>query len=187
MLNTIKKTNTRKSGEGFTIIEVMIVLAIAALIILIVLLAIPALKRSSRNTSIKSDASALAAGIGDFQSNNNGASPTKFVDTNGSVSIQNATISTGATAQIQSATTINGSTTGANFAVKTVPVAANVSAGALYVDSGESCQGTGGAPTASSRAFAIYYWVESSGVIAGKDANTGIINGAGLKGQCLDS
>jgi prepilin-type N-terminal cleavage/methylation domain-containing protein len=35
---------------GFTIIEVMIVLAIAGLILLIVFLAVPALEREARNT-----------------------------------------------------------------------------------------------------------------------------------------
>ncbi|HSX53572.1 MAG TPA: type II secretion system protein, partial [Patescibacteria group bacterium] len=41
------------SNDGFTIIEVLIVLTIAAFIILIVLLAVPALERASRNNSHK--------------------------------------------------------------------------------------------------------------------------------------
>lgn len=71
MLNQLKKTNR----EGFTIIEVMIVLAIAALILLIVLLAVPALQRSSRNTQRKNDISALAAAVANYISNNNGTVP----------------------------------------------------------------------------------------------------------------
>ena len=59
MLKKLQKTNS----EGFTIIEVMIVLAIAALILLIVLLAVPALQRGSRNTQRKNDVSALAGAI----------------------------------------------------------------------------------------------------------------------------
>ena len=55
MLTKLQKRNT----EGFTIIEVMIVLAIAALILLIVLLAVPALQRQFRNTAIKNDASSV--------------------------------------------------------------------------------------------------------------------------------
>ena len=41
---------TKKHRSGFTIIEIMIVLAIAGLIMLIVFLAVPALQRASRNT-----------------------------------------------------------------------------------------------------------------------------------------
>jgi len=70
MLNKLKKTN-----EGFTIIEIMIVLAIAALILLIVFLAVPALQRSQRNTSRKDDAGRIASAINDYVSNNNGALP----------------------------------------------------------------------------------------------------------------
>ena len=61
--------------QGFTIIEVMIVLAIAALIMLIVFLAVPALQRSSRNTAVKEDASRLATAVSSFVSNNNGTLP----------------------------------------------------------------------------------------------------------------
>ncbi|GEM_PF-295328 len=72
MLNKVKKSNLK----GFTIIEVMIVLAIAGLILLIVFLAVPALQRNARNTQRKSDASAIASGIATFVSNNGGALPT---------------------------------------------------------------------------------------------------------------
>lgn len=70
----MKKLN-RKSSEGFTIIEVMIVLAIAGLIMLIVFLAVPALQRTSRNTQRKNDVSSLLSGIAQFASNNNGTQP----------------------------------------------------------------------------------------------------------------
>ena len=71
MLNRVKQNNQ----EGFTIIEVMIVLAIAALIMLIVFLAIPALQRNSRNTARKSDAARLTAAAANFGTNNNGLVP----------------------------------------------------------------------------------------------------------------
>jgi prepilin-type N-terminal cleavage/methylation domain-containing protein len=67
--------NVQKDKKGFTIIEVMIVLAIAGLIILIVLLAVPQLQRNSRNTGRKSDITRIAAGVNEFASNNNGAMP----------------------------------------------------------------------------------------------------------------
>ncbi len=64
-----------KDQDGFTIIEVLIVLAIAGLIMLIVFLAVPALQRNARNTAIKSDASHLATAVNDFISNNGGTLP----------------------------------------------------------------------------------------------------------------
>lgn len=66
----------KSKSDGFTIIEVMIVLAIAGLIMLIVFLAVPALQRTARNTQRKSDAAAVASAIANFTSNNGGALPT---------------------------------------------------------------------------------------------------------------
>ncbi len=68
--------NLKKKTEGFTIIEVLIVLAIAGLILLIVFLAVPALQRNSRNNGRKNDISRIAAGVNEFVSNNNGTLPT---------------------------------------------------------------------------------------------------------------
>lgn len=61
----------RKDG-GFTIVEVMIVLAIAGLIILIVFLAVPALQRNSRNTQRKNDVSSLLGGVSEYAASHNG-------------------------------------------------------------------------------------------------------------------
>jgi prepilin-type N-terminal cleavage/methylation domain-containing protein len=67
MLSKLKKSN----NKGFTIIEVMIVLAIAGLILLIVFLAVPALQRSSRNTQRKSDVGRVGSAATTVLSNNN--------------------------------------------------------------------------------------------------------------------
>lgn len=64
--------NIRKRTEGFTIIEVLIVLAIAGLIMLIVFLAVPALQRNSRNTGRNSDASLIAAAVNECITSHNG-------------------------------------------------------------------------------------------------------------------
>ncbi len=64
--------------KGFTIIEVLIVLAIAGLILLIVFLAVPALQRNARNTQRKNDAAALQSAMANFSSNNNGSLPTQL-------------------------------------------------------------------------------------------------------------
>lgn len=61
--------------RGFTIIEVVLVLAIAALIFLMVFIALPALQRSQRDTARKSDVSIVAAAVTSYQSNNRGVFP----------------------------------------------------------------------------------------------------------------
>ncbi len=72
MLHNLKQ----RKIEGFTIIEVMIVLAIAGLIMLIVFLAVPALQRNAHNTSIKNDVAGILAGMNEYSDNNNGTLPT---------------------------------------------------------------------------------------------------------------
>ena len=66
------KTKLNKQEKGFTIIEVLIVLAIAGLIILIVFLAVPALQRNSRNTQRQNDASRALSMMQETINNNNG-------------------------------------------------------------------------------------------------------------------
>jgi prepilin-type N-terminal cleavage/methylation domain-containing protein len=70
MLKKMKNNN-----KGFTIIEVLIVLAIAGLILLIVFLAVPSLQRASRNTQRKNDVSAIAAAVSNYINNNGGTLP----------------------------------------------------------------------------------------------------------------
>jgi len=67
--------NFTKSKGGFTIIEVVLVLAIAGLIFLIVFLAVPALQRSQRDTQRKSDLGRFMSQISSFQSNARGNVP----------------------------------------------------------------------------------------------------------------
>ncbi|MEI7674939.1 MAG: prepilin-type N-terminal cleavage/methylation domain-containing protein [bacterium] len=70
-----KQINNNVKNEGFTIIEVLIVLAIAALILLVVFLAIPALQRSQRNNGRQAEASRLSSVVTAFVSDNNGELP----------------------------------------------------------------------------------------------------------------
>lgn len=71
MLAKLDKYKHSQKDKGFTIIEVMIVLAIAGLILLIVFLAVPALQRSSRNTQRKSDVGRIGSAATTVLSNNN--------------------------------------------------------------------------------------------------------------------
>jgi prepilin-type N-terminal cleavage/methylation domain-containing protein len=69
----MQKTNHKT--QGFTLIEVVLVLAIAGLIFLIVFLALPALQRSQRDTARKNDTSRFISQLSNYQSNNQGAVP----------------------------------------------------------------------------------------------------------------
>ena len=63
------------SKKGFTIIEVVLVLAIAGLIFLMVFVALPALQRSQRDTQRRQDYANLEAAIENYITNNNGRLP----------------------------------------------------------------------------------------------------------------
>ena len=58
--------------KGFTIIEVVLVLAIAALIFLMVFIALPALQSSQRDTARKNDVSIVASAVNSWSGNNRG-------------------------------------------------------------------------------------------------------------------
>ena len=165
MLNKLKKSN----DQGFTIIEVMIVLAIAGLIILIVLLAVPALQRNGRNTAIKNDASAIAAAISEYESNNDGAIPKAAVQsaaTPSAVDICDANPCSAAvaksTAKVQTSTVVSNVAAATANSATTSP-----GVGKINIFTGESCNGN-----ASPRAAQIVYSVETS---------------SGSTAKCIDS
>ena len=64
-----------KNKKGFTIIEVVLVLAIAGLIFLMVFIALPALQRSQRNTRRRSDMSRFVAAVTEYQAGNDNKLP----------------------------------------------------------------------------------------------------------------
>lgn len=68
-------TTRAKSTRGFTIIEVVLVLAIAGLIFLMVFIALPTLQRNQRDTQRRSDLSRFQAQINQYQANNKGDTP----------------------------------------------------------------------------------------------------------------
>ncbi|MBO7720486.1 type II secretion system protein [Candidatus Saccharibacteria bacterium] len=67
--------STQYNKKGFTIIEVVLVLAIAGLIFMMVFLALPALQRSQRDTQRRDDMARFAAQIAQYQTNNRGRVP----------------------------------------------------------------------------------------------------------------
>lgn len=71
-MNKLNQRN-KKSAQGFTIIEVVLVLAIAALIFLMVFIALPALQRGQRDAGRKNDVSTVVSALQTYLSNNRGS------------------------------------------------------------------------------------------------------------------
>ena len=59
----------KQTKKGFTIIEVVLVLAIAGLIFLMVFIALPALQRSQRDTARRNDMSRVDTSLTQYQTN----------------------------------------------------------------------------------------------------------------------
>lgn len=67
-----------KKEKGFTIIEVVLVLAIAGLIFMMVFIALPALQRSQRDTQRKNDLSRAMTAVMNYQGANRGSLPSDW-------------------------------------------------------------------------------------------------------------
>lgn len=140
-------TQLRKRKEGFTIIEVLIVLAIAGLILLVVFLAVPALQRNSRNTSLKNDVQNVLGGVAEYQNVNSGASPTGVSGT-GTVTYSGPTGTTSTSIKIQGTTSVSVTTTQPS----------SVPSGTIQVRLGVRCDNV-----TNARAISAYYSLETSG------------------------
>lgn len=149
--------NVPSKNKGFTIIEVVLVLAIAGLIFLVVFLALPALQRGQRDTQRKQDLGKVMSQVTSYQSNNQGALPTdwdgtfktNYMTANGAAF---ADPSNGSTYTISSRT----STTGTN-------VPGGITAGNVWIYQGVNCSnvsGGTGTVSASSRSFAAIIYQE---------------------------
>jgi prepilin-type N-terminal cleavage/methylation domain-containing protein len=77
-----------KNKKGFTLIELVIVLAIAALIIAAILFAVGGAQESRRNTQRKNDLGTIASYLEQYASNNQGAYPTTAAILNGAFTTQ---------------------------------------------------------------------------------------------------
>lgn len=66
----------KNKEKGFTIIEVVLVLAIAGLIFLMVFIALPALQRSQRDTQRRDDVGKFVSQLSSYATNNRGSLPT---------------------------------------------------------------------------------------------------------------
>jgi prepilin-type N-terminal cleavage/methylation domain-containing protein len=140
----LQKLQKRKQEQGFTIIEVLIVLAIAGLIMLVVFLAVPALQRNSRNTQYRNEASRLLDGYGEISANSGGsvlvaADATSVKNAANTKSITNLSIAAGSSAGTEPTTTDT-----------------------ALIRTGAKCNGNATA-TGTTRQIAILFLVETSG------------------------
>ncbi len=137
------KSKLQTKQQGFTIIEVLIVLAIAGLILLIVFLAVPALQRNSRTTQKKNDVQRTLGIINEFVANNNGKLPSSGADQTKVVSDSNLSYySTAAwAAGVQNALTTD----------------------TMTIVTGAKCGASGATAASSARSVAIQYMIETSG------------------------
>jgi len=143
---TARKLVTASAIAGFTIIEVMIVLAIAALIMLIVFLAVPALQRNSRNTQYRSEADRLLAASAEYMASS-GVAPTcvTFPCNSGTAGTNPNSIAALA-GSLKSITTLNMPQAAGNLTALTPTLST------AQLESGVKCGATGGAtvtPTAA--------------------------------------
>lgn len=145
----LKNLLNKKRQEGFSIVEVMIVLAIAGLIILVVFLAVPALQRNSRNTEKRSVASSVASLVGEYRSANGGKNPTTIA-----LATEEVTLGAGNTVKTSVGTNING------VASTGVPADGNK----IVMLAGQKCDSASShGVSASPRSAAILYFIETAG------------------------
>lgn len=145
--------------QGFTIIEVVLVLAIAGLIFLIVFLALPALQRSQRDTQRKNDLSRFMSQLTQYQSNHQGAIPTGTGDGAWNTNFVSAYLT-------NNGQTFNDPETGTQY---TVNVYSNTTTqptgkGQMYTYVGYTCQ-NGALTAGSARSVAALVYLEQGGTL----------------------
>jgi prepilin-type N-terminal cleavage/methylation domain-containing protein len=141
-----------KTQKGFTIIEVVLVLAIAGLIFLIVFLAVPALQASRRDTQRKSDAGRFIAQLETYGSNNNGEYPASEAEFTELLNDYLDADTDG----------FNDPQTGAAYSLQGSEAAVNA-AGEFFVDADARCDGNDLADGDGDRDIAIVMFVENGG------------------------
>lgn len=150
--------NKRTKQKGFTIIEVVLVLAIAGLIFLMVFIALPALQRTQRDTQRKNDMGRVETALSSYQSNNRNALPTDWT-----TFMQNYLLVGSDSFQDPSFGSYLFIDQGANstYATPTVPVSQT---GEIWVFEKATCDGESVKATTSTRQVAFAMKLEGGGV-----------------------
>jgi prepilin-type N-terminal cleavage/methylation domain-containing protein len=137
-----------KQTKGFTLIELVIVLAIAALVLAAILLAVGGAQRSQRDNTTKNSASQVASALQNYASNNGGTMPAQFTALAASY-LTNIKDGQGGTPAVAAA----------------FPGTAAAGAGTEIKYSGNATcvndNGSGGMQAGNSRQYAVDYYVEN--------------------------
>ena len=171
----------KSQKKGFTIIEVVLVLAIAGLIFLMVFVALPALQRSQRDTQRRDDMGRFASQLSQYQANNGGKVPKATKDAWNDfikryLKVQTSTDNTtgGATAQDDFA-----DPSGEDYKVETVLVCHNASdcvqksdtddykSGYIRVYTNATCEDENPKYIKGDRKIAFTYKLEGAGIYCG--------------------
>jgi prepilin-type N-terminal cleavage/methylation domain-containing protein len=146
----------KRNQSGFTIIEVLIVLAIAGVIILGVLLAVPTLQRNNRNTARNNEASRVAALVNSCLANRNGI--TSSCNTVATIDYQTSAFQQLSTnPSFSSTTAYQAGTAGTDYTLNQTRIVFR----ATCLDDGSGPQDA--STTSGSRSFAVLYQIETSG------------------------
>lgn len=152
-----------KSKKGFTIIEVVLVLAIAGLIFLMVFVALPALQRSQRDTQRRQDYADLSAAIASYMTNNNGKLPSEGQSLDTTQYINKEGKDPNGVEYVLTVQEASADNTETNAPI----IEGEANQGKVYVYTGANCDGKNSkgnaAPKVDSRskAYAIYGYLES--------------------------
>lgn len=160
---------SNSKAKGFTIIEVVLVLAIAGLIFLVVFLALPALQRGQRDGQRKADLGKFMSQVVAYQSNNQSLLPGQTSTNPSSTSAAwNSYVASYLTVGASSfADPSNGSTYSVTYAGAAPAnlAAATPTAGNIFVFLNSRCGGTNGVETnTGSRNFAATIYQEQGGL-----------------------
>ena len=157
--------------SGFTIIEVVLVLAIAGLIFLMVFIALPALQRSQRDTQRREDMSRFISQLAQYQANNNGKVPGE------SGTVNAAAYNTFITNYLKvGGDTFNDPSTGNTYNVTGVKVctssncstsSASNNMGDIYVLTNATCDGETPVYVQGNRKIAVRIKLEGAGIYCG--------------------
>jgi len=152
----------QRGNSGFTIIEVVLVLAIAGLIFLMVFIALPALQRNQRDTQRKDDMARLQTALVNYTNANRGRLPsdygaftTQYLTVGGDDFLDPAGAPDGANATAYQFTAVDGATLSRTY---------KDSQNTIFYTNGHICGDTAAAVTpAGSRKVAFRLALEGGG------------------------
>lgn len=157
-MNTLQKQNK----EGFTIIEVVLVLAIAGLIFLMVFIALPALQRSQRDTQRRDDASRFISQLNSYGTNNNGKVPSSSAALDGFKDNYLKWDASADTSEYNDPKT--GDPYNIRYAANLSEFNGTVNDGAMIYRDGVTCDGESGVAASGNRVAAVRVKLEGSGI-----------------------